>query len=157
VLSSTRCFVRWNALSSTRWSRNCGTALSPDMHLCLRRLFCHRSELSTASLRPDWHFQEKSIHRGSAQTLMEGRAPRAFVHIAAWLGVAELRPPLCEVRATSSLAILNCLDSFPLPMRKTKLPPGACLPRLPINIRNRNNVKENTDRSHTPFSFGSRN
>jgi hypothetical protein len=30
-------------------------ALPPDMHLCLRRLFCHRSE-------PDWHFQEKSIH-----------------------------------------------------------------------------------------------
>jgi hypothetical protein len=46
---------RWNALSSTRWQQ----APRPRRLIicafgdCLR----HRSELSTASLRPDWHFR----------------------------------------------------------------------------------------------------
>jgi hypothetical protein len=39
-----------------------GTAPLPPDICPFGDSFCHRFEVSTASLRPDWHFQEKSIH-----------------------------------------------------------------------------------------------
>ncbi len=36
---------------------------------------CHRSELSTASLRPDWHFREKPIHPKARNSRVTSRVP----------------------------------------------------------------------------------
>src|SRR6266550_7295750 len=47
----------------------------------------------------------------------------------------------------------NCLDSFPLLMRKTKTSLGACLDRLPITVRTKSHAKENTHHSHALFTF----
>ena len=41
--------------------------------------FCHRSELSTASLRPDWHFQEKPIPLKARNSRVASRVPDYFL------------------------------------------------------------------------------
>ncbi len=49
-------------------------ALAKAPRLCrlifaLSATISHRSELSTASLRPDWHFQDKPIHTYPAKNI----------------------------------------------------------------------------------------